>query len=894
MAQITPTKLRVVLSRLVSLWRNLRHRDRVERDLDEELNATLDLLIDEKVARGVEPGEARRRAMIELNRIEPVKERVRDVRTGTLMETVLQDVKYAFRHFRRSPAFAAAAVLTLAFGIGANTAMFSVLNALLLKRLPVVDPDGLYSLTSHNERGVKRYVPVTLIPDLEKAGPFEIVCGYNAGGTLPVEANAQPTLALVGFVSGRCFDVFGVMPRIGRPLVNDDVPLFTAGRKTVVISDRLWRRIFNGDPDVIGKTMKAENNEVTIAGVMVPGFLGIQADTGVDVFAPHDSIIPAQKERRPVASEVLVRLRPGVSVAQAASEITARWPALLEQARASMPQAQEGANIIGAIPRLEPMATGLSTFRERYSPTIQLILGLTALLLLLACVNLGGLLLTRLTARGNELGVRLALGGSQWRIGQQMLTESLVLSVAGTLLAIPISYAFVLPIASIMPNGYIDRMMSFTPDLGVLALTAAAGVIAGVLVTLLPTWFAMRRRASIHFAWDRTIAGSTNRWTRGLAVVQVALSVVMLIGAALLARSLYELQNRDLGVRTAGVVIAKLLPVPGGRRTSNTDGYYPRIIDKLRAEPGVESVALTGLFPRGIGTTMQPVAFTGEDFQGVEAHTDTVTPEFFPTLGISLLEGRLPTWSDNQTTRQVVVVSESLARALGGTVVERRLKISTQRDSQELTIIGVVANATRGDPKENATRIVYRTMPQSRIFTSANVIVRTAASPEAAMAAIRRIVQESGKEYVQQASQLDAWFDQVPSGERMSAILATMVGGMAVVLALIGVHGVLAYSVSKRTREIGVRVAVGANPAAVARTVVREGLTLTAIGLAIGLPAAYLAARSIRSMLFGVSETDVLTFSMVTVFFLLLGLMAGVLPARRAASVDPVIALRAE
>jgi predicted permease len=419
-------------------------------------------------------------------------------------------------------------------------------------------------------------------------------------------------------------------------------------------------------------------------------------------------------------------------------------------------------------------------------------------------------------------------------------------------------------------------------------------MVVGVLVTLLPTWFAMRRRASIHFAWDRTIAGSTNRWTRGLAVVQVALSVVMLVGAALLARSLYELQNRDLGVRTAGVVTAKLLPVPGGRRASNTDGYYPQIIEQLRAEPGVESVALSGLFPRGIVTTMQPIAFTGEDFRGVETHLDTVTPEFFPTLGISLLEGRLPAWSDDPSTRQVVVVNESLARALGGNVVERRLKISTQRDSQDLTIIGVVANATRGDPKDNAAPILYRTMPQSRVFTSANVIVRTAGSPEAAMAAIRRIVQESGKEYVQQASELDAWLDQVPSGERMSAILATMVGGMAVVLALIGVHGVLAYSVSKRTREIGVRVAVGANPATVARTVVREGLTLTAIGLAIGLPAAYFAARSIRSMLFGVSEADALTFAMVSIFFVALGLMAGALPARRAARVDPVIALRAE
>lgn len=881
-------------ARLASLWRNLRYGDRVDRELDEEMRATLDLLIDEKVAAGLELGEARRRAMIELNRIEPIKERVRDIRAGIVLETLIQDLRYAFRHVRRSPGFAAAAVLTLAFGIGANTAMFSVLNALTIRRLPIAAPDGLFSLSSYNDRGLKRYIPVTLVPDLQRDGAFETVCAYNGGGTLPVEANGRPTLAMVAFISGRCFDVFGVTPRIGRPIADDDVPLVTAGRRIVVISDRLWQRIFNGDPNVIGKTMKAENNEVTVVGVMAPGFLGIHADTGVDVFAPHDSFIPATQGRRPVATEMLVRLRPGVTFEQAAAELDARWPALLALGRSAMRDANEGANILGAATRLVPMATGLSAFRDRYSPTIQLILGLTALLLLLAAVNLGGLLLTRLTARGTELGVRLALGGSQWRIGQQMLMESLVLSLTGAALAVPLSYAFIAPVASFMPNGYIDRMMSFTPDFRVLLITALAGVIIGVLVTALPTWFAMQRRASIRFSWDRTIAGSTGNWTRGLAVAQVALSVVLLVGAALMTRSLYLLQHRDLGVRADGVVTAKLLPVPGGRRTSNTDGYYPAIMQKLLAEPGVESVALSGLFPRALLTTSQQVSFVGDESGGIDVHTDSVTPEFFSTLGIPLIEGRLPTWSDDLKSRRVVVVSESLARALGGNVVERHIKVGTLRDSQDLTIIGVVGDATRGDPKEDKTRVVYRSAVQANVFSGANVILRTSGSEAAAMAAVRRIVSESGKEYVIDVTTLDGWFDQVPSGERMSATLASMVGGMAVLLALLGVHGVLAYSVSRRTREIGVRVAIGANPTTVARAVIREGLMLTMMGVAIGLPSAYFAARLIRSMLFGVSEADALAFSAVATFFAVLGLIAGMLPARRAASIDPLIALRSE
>jgi predicted permease len=883
-----------LLPRLRSLWRNLLHRDTVERDLDDELRATLELLVDEKVASGLAAAEARRQAMIELGGVEQVKERVRNVRIGNLIETAVQDLKYAWRHLRRSLGFSIAAVLTLALGIGANTAMFSMLNALLLRPLAIKDPHGLVSLSTYNERG-KRYLPMTVALDLSKYGPFEIVCGHNSGFTFPVSANGIPTLAATAFVSGSCFELFGVMPVLGRVIDHHDAPLVTAGRKVVVISDRLWNRLYGRDPAVIGKVLVTGSTEATVVGVMPATFKGIEADQGVDVFAPPDSISPAAAERRPVASEILGRLRPGVTFEQAAVEMDARWPAyraqLLEQTR----NAQEGANLIGVTIRLEHLALGLSSARARYSPTICMILGLTVLLLLLACVNLGGLLLTRLTARGAELGIRLALGGSRWRIAQQMLAESLLLSLAGSVLAVPVALAFIEPLTAFLPTGFIDRAMSFRPDVRVLVATATAGLVVGVLMTALPIWFALRRPASIRFSWDRTIAGTTGRWSQTLLITQVALSVVVLVNAALLARSLYLLKHAPLGIRTEGVLSAKLMPLPGPGPAAVTGNYYRSMVERLAAEPGIQSAGLSAMFPRGAANAPSAVAFAGADFDGLDAAVDHVSPGFFETLQVPLLRGRLAEWSDDVTAQRVAVVSASLARALlpEGDVLERRIRVGTLRDAQDIRIIGIVGDATRGDPRDPAPRVLYLAAQQLKGLNAPNITLATS-SPSAAAAAIRRVVAEGGREYPPRIISLDEWFDMVSSRERMGATIASVVGGLAVLLALIGIHGVLAYSVSRRTREIGVRVAMGADPSMVGRAVIREGFAVTLAGVAIGLPAAHFASQLLRSLLFGISEGDALTFVVTAAFFVVLGTFAGVLPARKAATVDPVIALRAD
>ena len=890
----------MALSRLRSLWRNLRHKGRVERELDDELAATLDLLIDEKVARGVEPGEARRRALLELNRIEPLKEQVRDVRAGILMDTLIQDVKYAWRHMRRAPAFAAAAILTLALGVGANTAMFTMLNAIVLKRLPIADPDHLLAIVPINSRGTNRTTPMSAVAEL-RDGPLNHFCAYLGGLVLPVLANDTPVQTSTTFVTSECFNAFGIAPIMGRGLTEADAPILGAGAHVAVISHRLWTATYHSDPSVLGQSMLVNNVPVTIIGVLPKGFTGLEIDTGVDIFTPFDAVIPAARGRRQLASYLLGRLRPGGTIAAARAEIEARWPAVLEAVVPADLAPTERLQLLDSKPRLMSLGTGVSRLRERYSQPLALILGLTGLLLLLACINLGGLLLSRLNARASELAVRLALGGSRGRIAQQMLVENLMLSLAGAVLAMPVAYFTAATLASFMPPINVPYTISFVPDATVFALTAAVAIAVGILMSALPVWFAARRGSAAAIRWDRTIVGTTGWWGRGLLVAQVSLAIVMLVNASLLARSLYLLNTGDLGINPDNLLTIKMWPLPRGTVYGRADreSYYPPLVERVRALPGVTAVALASSAPR-ITTTSpgSPVAWKGHPYEDLTANGfDSISPGYFDTMGIRLLAGRDLSWQDTLKTTPVAVVSESLARALqrDGNVVGRSFSMRTLPTDLEFQIVGVASDATHGDPRNAHTRAIYRSILQVGPASSLNpnIIIHTT-DPRTAASGVRQILNEFGRDYAQEIISVRDLLARAPATERMSATVAGAVSGIAVLLALFGVHGALAYSVTRRTREIGVRLAIGAPPAAAAHSVMREGILVCAVGVALGLPLAAVASRSLRSLMFGISVNDPATFAVAASIFLALGVVAGLAPARRAARVDPVIALRAE
>lgn len=882
--------------RLRSLLRNLAHRDRMQRDLDEEVQATFDLLVDEKIAAGMRPWEARRAAQIELGGVEPLKEKVRDVKMGVVIDSVVQDIKHASRHFQRSPGFAVAAILTLALGIGATTAMFSILNGLLLRRLPIPDPDGLVSFTTVNDRGQERYVPFRVVPELGEAGPFAVICGYNGGGVSTADAGGTSSLVVFGSLSGGCFDAFGVAPILGRTITAADAPLVSAGLPVTVISHRFWTRAFNKDPGVLGRTVKIETAELTVIGVMPEGFGGLHVDSGIDLFVPPGAIFGFRADRVPVATEIVGRLRSGITLAQAAAQLEAIWPGI-KAAGVPLAGTIEGADSYGDVVRVRSAGTGISLLRNRFGQSFLLMTALTSLLLVLMCVNIGGLLLTRLSGRTNELAVRLALGGTRARVARQMLTEGLLLSCAGTALAVPTAFALVGPIRALMPPGRVERTVSLTPDASVLVAIAIVGIVSGVMITALPIWIALRRQSTTPGFWDRSIAPSTGYWSRGLLVAQVAVSAVILIGASLLARSVYLLERVNTGVKTEGVLDVGLFPRPGAYQDMRAGVYARGILDQVKALPGVRSAAMSQYFPALRVRPATPVTFVGrEDAAGVLSLSDIISPDFFATVGVPLIAGRDLRWDDVADAPRVCVITEGLARALDpeGDVLQRRIRFGAFQERQDLTIVGIVGDMTMGDLRNALPPVVF--VPPLRTgesFYGPNLFIN-GRSPESVVPSVRQIVDAGGREFVREVVSLETLLERASSNERLSATLAAIIGGLAVLLAVIGIHGVLAFQVAQRRREIGLRVAIGANPLSVAAKVVRDAAMLTGLGLAIGTPAALAGASLLRSLLYGVSESDALSFAGAATLILLIGIAAGVLPALRAARVDPIEALRAE
>jgi putative ABC transport system permease protein len=815
-----------------------------------------------------------------------------------MIDALLHDLRYAARHLRRAPAFAVGAILILALGIGANTAMFTALNALLFKRLPIKDPDTLIALTSRNQQDQLRLTLIPVVTALEREGPLHTPCALNGGGVIAADVGGVPTQSAIALVTGRCFEMFGVNPILGRTITNEDVSMTGPGRHVAVIGHGFWTRMFGADPNVLGKTVRMEGITLEVVGVMPAGFVGVQIDSGIDVFVPFHTVLPKRPERPAGAAQILGRLKPGVSFEQARAEFGGRWAALVESSLPSTLVRPERDLFTDVRVRVERFATGVSSYREQFVRPIAIVLGLTSALLLLACINLGGLLLSRLAARESELGVRLALGGSRLRIAQQMLIEGLLLSITGALLAMPTSYALVAVLVSFMPTGLVATAVSFRPDGTVLAATAAIGALSGLLISSVPVWLGWRRRAALNHLSDRTITRRAGRWTRGLLVAQIALSVVMLSGAGLLIRSLHLLHQANLGLRVDRVLYVRVMPFPGAYRDIDNPSYYRALHDKLTAIPGVRAAGFARLFPRASGDfNGQPIAPIGEPFGEIRAQFETASPGFFEAIGVPLIRGRYPAWTDRATSAQVAIVSDALARALApdGDVLGRRVRFGTNRIDQDVEIVGVVGNASMGNPRQADLPVFYRPMLQTGAFANyPSLVIATHGDPGQVSAAARETLKESGREYAHAIQMLGDVFEQAPSTERMTATVSGAIAVLAVALAFIGIYGVLAYSVSRRTREIGVRVALGAERGRVLRMVMREGLVVTTIGMAVGIPCAILAGRVLRTMLFGVTETNPFVLGLAAAFFILVGAAAGIVPAMRAAAVDPAITLRTE
>jgi len=892
--------------------RSLFRRRAVEVELNDELRFHLERQTGKYVALGMPRDEAARRARIELGGLEQMREECRHARGVRLAESLWQDAGYGLRLLRRSPVFTAVAILTLALGIGANTAIFTLLDALVLRNLPVPQPEQLVrfgaQLGDDSSAGLS-------LPMFEGIGRdqkvFSSMFAWSGDGVVNVETAGRLVRADLWCVSGNYQSELGATPELGRLIGPSDVNLEAAAPAQVaVLSFGFWQRHYGGAGDVIGRTMRIEGYPFTIIGVTRRGFRGISADDITEVTVPltaepliyHGPADIQKQLRRPDARwlEAAGRLMSGMRLEQARAQLDSLWPAILQSLLPELHTAAERDRLLAFHLKIESGAKGASYLRGKFAQPLVVLLAISGLVALVACVNLASLMLSRAASRSHELGVRVALGAGRARLAQQMLTESLALSVAGTLAGFALAQWGSRALANfIVGETYIvPAALNLSPDLRVLGFTAAAAILAGVLFGTAPAWRASREDPLTSLQLSaRTVGSRTGLLGRSLIVTQVALSVILLAGAGLFLRSLNKLQGLDPGFRTRGMLVVHLFPVPGGYKDLNWADYYRQLTERISGLPGVVSAGISHMTPGVGGPWTQQFRVSGSGGVGVASTFAMVMPGAFRAMGVPLVRGREFSWADNESAPHVAVVSRSFAAKFfpGADPIGRRLEITTQPKWKEVEIVGVVGDASMYEIRDVRPPTVYVSPIQYGDYSGwPEVLVQTENSPAAMAPTIRQVVESFGRESVFSVKTVQEGIGRSLLRERVTAMLSAYFGGLALLLAAIGLYGLMAYSVTKRTREIGIRMALGASPKSVRTMVLRETFVLAALGLAIGLPCAIAASRMIARMLYGVAGHDGPTLLGVCVVLAAAAGLAGFLPARRATRLDPMVALRQE
>ncbi|HEX8070522.1 MAG TPA: ABC transporter permease [Pyrinomonadaceae bacterium] len=915
--------------------RGLFNKGRRDRELTEELEAHIQMQAEDNLRAGMPPEEARRRAAVKLGGVEAIKEQYRDRRGIPAVENLVRDLRYGLRALRRSPGFTAVAVLSLALGIGANTALFSVVDAVLLKKLPVKDPEQLvlfkwaagptFSPGSHHgnrtsdESGrlvwssfpYQTYARIRAQP-----GALSDVFAFGDVG-MNVSADGRAEVATGQAVSGNYYAALGVPALVGRTLTDEDDRASAA--PAAVLSYRYWQRRFGGDRAVVGRQINLNNVAFTVVGVTPPGFDGtMNLGTSPDVSVPIAWEPQVGGERSSMKGaggwwlRLMGRLRDGATAEQARAYLEPVFQTTVaEQREARRAQGQEGIKPLSSdeYPRLAayPGSQGETITRQRYQQPLYMLLGVVALVLLVACANVANLLLARAAARRQEITVRLALGASRGRLIRQLLTESLLLASLGGALGVLLAVWIKDGLLAVGDWGGAD-MAALDPrlDLRVLGFTLALSLLTGVLFGLVPAWRATRVELTPALKEGaRSSATAARSWlTQSLVVAQVAMSLLLLVGAGLFLRTLVNLHSVALGFNARNLLVFTVEPNLIGYKGDRLANLYKQMAERVEAVPGVRAVTFSRerLLAGGESdrSVYLPGAAGGEAKPDGETYINQVRENFLAAMEIPLLAGRSLTPQDDARAPKVAVVNQAFARRFlrGENPVGRRFGF-TPENTGELEIVGVAGDAKYVRQREEAQPTVY--LPWAQELRAAGAMtfeVRTSGEPAAVVAAVRQAAGEVAanlplKDVKTQVEQAEERLRM----ERLFAKLLGLFGLLAQTLAAVGLYGVLAWSVTQRTREIGIRVALGAQSGDVLRMVLRQGMLLTLVGVAVGLAGAYALTRyleSVQRMLYGVRPTDPLTFVATAAALTLVALAACYVPARRATKVDAVIALRYE
>jgi predicted permease len=893
--------LRIVPLRLRSLVR----RADVERELDEELRYHIDRQTEENIRHGMSPDAARTAALRAFGGIERRKEQVRDTRGTRWIEEPARDVAFAWRTLRRAPGFALAVVLTLALGIGANTAMFTLLRGTLLRPLPNRDGERLVYLrqAAPGARQQNVLFSVPEVADYRRAARTLAEIGeVSTMNFTLVGADGTPVRVRAGIVSGNYFDVMGLRPALGRLTTErDDGP---AAPPVTALAHRYWMEHFGGDPGIVGRTVRVNDRVSTVIGVVQPApHYPERIDLFVNVVtSPHHLSATMVTERTHRMTELFARLAPGATVERARAEVAGIAAAVFRE----HPEAYEAASQY--VVTLSPLRTALN---ERASLTVWLLMGAAAFVLLIACANVANLTLMRGVGREREMLVRAALGAGAGRLRRLLLAENLTLALLGGALGVLVAYAGVEMLvafaAQLTPRAYEIRV-----DGVVLAVGLVTSVLAAVALSFVPSVGGERSlAASLAPAGRRTTLGIWRRRAqRSLVVAQLAVSMVLLTGAGLLARTLGKLQDVETGVRAEHVLTLDL-PLDGPneaallRRAENL-ALYERMRERVAALPGVAMAALGSQAPlRATIVTFEVKAegrLPASDRPTPTADFRSVDPGYFEAAGIPVLRGRAFDATDRSGAPRVVVLNETLARTLFGDEdpVGRRVAWTgevlrfTPISGEWRTVVGVVGDTRDGGLDREPRPALFHPFAQELIL-GGTMLVRTSVDPAAIRPTVVGAIREvHRRQLISRVETLEEIRDAAVAPRRLNALFVTSFGTLAMLIAMVGIAGVLAFSVSSRTPEIAIRMSLGATAGRVYRMVLGEGGALLAAGLAVGLVGALLAARLLRGLLFGVGPGDPVTLGGVALVLAAIGIAACWLPAARAARVDPAVALRAE
>ena len=824
------------------------------------------------------------------------------------METLRLNIQHAYRRLIGSPGFTAVAVLTLAAGIGANVAVFSLTNAVLLRPLPVSHPSELVFLTRVTGPGEWysfAYPLYGAIRDQNHVFDGVLASAGDSRLQLSTSDGTEPSIAKVRAVSGNYFQVLGVLAAHGRALTPADDSIPGAGGMSgplAVISDALWRRRFSHDPTVVGRNILLNDVSFTIAGIMPAGFWGEDLGSYPDLWIPiatHGRIVTGAStwlERRQTGwLNIVARVKRGVSIEQARADVDViyRRYRLADFSSPDAPDYQrtlerERIDVASA-------ARGLDFLRRDVSASLLILMGLAITVLLVACANLANLMFARSSIRSREIAVRQALGASRLRLILESVTESVLLStlagVGGLLLARWASGLLLTIAAREAGATAIDPRT----DLVVVLFAAGASLVTSLLFGLGPAFRATRvdLRPVLN---ESPIAGARGRarLRRAALVIQVALSTLLLVGAGLFMRSLQNLRSFDPGFERDGVFVADLDPQATRRRAPDLESVYEALLDRLRAVPGVRSSSLSYYnLMRNAGDILR-VSIPGRATERDSAHIDYVSADYFHTVGMKLLAGRDFSQRDDIGAPRVVIVNETFARTYwpGESPIGKRFGIGGPEKSGDLQVAGLVADAKYGSLRETPRRRAFLPVRQQpRLLTALQV--RGSGNPQFVEGEIRRIIHEvEPRMPLLRVSQLADVVDQTLWQERLTAALSSATGGIALVLACIGLYGLLTYVVAGRTREFGIRAALGASRSRLLWSVLREAVALVLLGIAIGIPASLICGRLVSARLYGVTPFDPFAIASAVALLVTVALVAAYVPARRASRLDPIAALR--